>query len=240
MSDDERAPESPAEGAAVDPRVAAARPGWALGILAAPIVLFVVVIALYIGMLTLGFQGRGAGGPVDYRVAGCEPAVHMIAERLGDMGLPAEVQTTDDGALVHSRRVGREEVDATIPATLSTPGRFELRHDEVVLATNEQITEATYRLDGMMDPWLLLRLDDTATAAVVDAVRSDPTGRLTFVLDGQPVAMQPNRRDVMRGEVEGIPLADMDAATRMASIAAWSVIIDHGPLPCEASVREVP
>jgi len=230
-------PGEPAEG--VDPRVAQARPGWALVILAAPIVLFAVVIVLYIGMLGLGLQGRGAGQPVRFAVHGCDEAVGHVVERLGDMGLPAEV--VDDGgpSVVHTRRVGRPEIDRTVPATLSAPGAFELRHGDDVLATNASVVEATTRLDGMMDPWLLVRLDPEATDAVVQAVNADPSGRLTFVLDGEPVAMQPNRRDVMRGEVEGIPLADMDAATRMASVAAWAVIIDHGPHPCDASVVEV-
>ena len=224
-------------GGDLDPRIQQARPGWALFILAAPIVLFVIVALLYTGMIGLGLQGRGSGEPVDLRVGGCAEAPAAVVERLADMGLPATIDASDP-QLVHTHRIGRPEVDATLAATLAQRGVFELRHDDEVLVTNAQITEATYRLDGMMDPWLLLLLDDVATEAVVGAMRGDPTGRLTFVLDGEPVAMQPNRRDVFRGEVEGIPLADRDAATRMERIAAWSVMIDH-VLPCDATVEEV-
>lgn len=223
----------------LDPRIAAARPGWALVVLAAPIAIFVLVIVLYIGMISLGFQGRGGdGAPVTYEVGGCEDAGPLLEARLGDIGLPVERTSHPGGMQLHTRRIGRPEIDATLADTLAQPGAFELRHDDDVLARNAQITDATYRLDGMMDPWLLLRLDDDATKAVVAAVRSDPTGRLTFVLDGTPIAMQPNRRSVRKGEVEGIPLDEIDAAERMRRIASWSVIIDHGPLPCPVQVRE--
>jgi hypothetical protein len=221
----------------VDPRIAQARPGWALVVLASPIVAFVVVIVLYIGMVSLGLSGRGGdGGRVVYRVAACDEAVEPIAERLRDMGLPAEVDRTRGDVRIVSQRIGRPEIDETVPDTLSTVGRFELRHGDAVLARNEQITDASTRLDGMMDPWLLLGLDEQATDAVVGAVRSDPRGRMHFVVDGQIVAMQPNGRDVQRGEVEGIPVAELTAADRMARVAAWSVIIDH-PLPCPATVE---
>ena len=221
----------------VDPRIAQARPGWALVVLAAPIAAFIVVIVLYIGMFWLGFQGRGGdGGAITYAVTSCDEATAPIAARLEDMGLPAEREGSSPVRL-HSRRIGRDDIDATVPDTLATPGVFELRHGDEVLATNASVLEATTRLDGMMDPWLLLELDPEATEAVVAAVRSDPRGRLTFYLDDEAIAMQPNGRSVQRGEVEGIPLAEMTAAQRMQSVAAWSVIIDHGPLPCPATVR---
>lgn len=228
----------PPEDPSIDPRIANARPGWALLILAAPVAGFVLVALLYAGMLSLGFSGRGGdGGPVTYRVQACDEAVDLIEGRLVDMGLP--VERTDDGGVhrLHSQRIGRPDIDVTVPDTLAMPGAFELRHGDEVLARNPDIAEASTRLDGMMDPWLLLRLKADAAEAVVKAVNSEPTGRLTFVVDGTPVAMQPNRRDVMRGEVEAIPLDDMTAAERMQRIAAWSVVIDHGPLPCPATVE---
>lgn len=233
-------PQDPTGAPAIDPRIAAARPGWALVVLAAPVVAFVVVIVLYIGMFGLGFQGRGGmGGPVSFEVGGCEAAAEELSGRLTDMGLPAVVQAHRGGFLLQTERIGRPEIDATLAPTLQTPGAFELRHGDNVLATNANVLEATYRLDGMMDPWLLLRLDEQAVDAVVDAIRSDRRGRMTFFLDGEAIAMQPNGRSVQRGEVEGIPLAELTAEARMQQIAAWSVIIDHGPLPCPVTVRAV-
>jgi len=223
----------------IDPLMKQARPGWALILLAAPIALFVLVVVLYSGMWSLGLRGREAGGgPVDLPIATCPEAVPVLRARLEDAGLPAVIEEVGAGHyVVHTARTGRPDVDAAFPEALTQPGRFALTAHGRELFTNDGVTEATFRLDGMMDMWLLLRLNEAATEAVVDVVKRAERGdRLVFVLDGEEVAMQPALRSVQRGEVEGIPLADMDQKTRMRRIAEWSMQIDH-PLPCEARVE---
>lgn len=223
----------------VDPRIANARPGWALVVLAAPLVAVVVVVVLYVGMVRLGLQGRAAGGgEVVLMVRTCEEALPVLLARLDDAGLPSTSEPVEGGWHVRTQGTGRDDVDAALPGALAQRGDFALRAADGVLFGNQAVTEATYRLDGMMDMWLLLRLDEEASEAVVDAVRAEPRGRMTFVLDGVDIAMQPNGRAVQRGEVEGIPLAEIDQKTRMRLIAEWSMLIDH-PLPCDATVEVV-
>jgi hypothetical protein len=220
----------------IEPLLKQSRPGWALLILAAPVALFVVVVVLYTGMISLGLQGREAlGPPLVLTVETCEAAAPVLKARLADIGLPGEVVADGPGRYTLSTSLtGREDVDAALPEALLQPGHFALTFEGATLLENDGVLEAIYRLDGMMDMWLLLRLNDVATEAVVAAVRSSKPGdRLEFVLDGTPVAMQPTHRSVQRGEVEGIPLAEIDQKTRMRLIAEWSMQIDH-PLPCEA------
>lgn len=220
----------------IEPLLKQSRPGWALLILAAPVALFVVVAVLYTGMISMGLKGREAMGPeLALLVETCEEAVPVLEARLADVGLPAEVLADGPGRYtVRTTLTGRDDVDAALPHALLQPGRFDLMFEGASILNNGGVVEATYRLDGMMDMWLLLLLDPAATEAVVAAVRSSkPGGRLDFVIDGVPVAMQPTHRSVQRGEVEGIPVEDMDQKTRMRLIAEWSMQIDH-PLPCEA------
>jgi hypothetical protein len=222
----------------IEPLMKQARPGWALVFLAAPIAFFALVVVLYAGMWSVGMQGRAAeGGPFDLTVAACPEAVPVLEARLRDVGLPAQVEALGAGRyLVHTARTGRDDVDGALPEALVQPGRFALTYEGRELFDNRGISEATFRLDGMMDMWLLLRLTDAGTDAVVEAVRgSRPGDRLIFVIDGAEVALQPTQRSVQRGEVEGIPLADMDQKTRMRLIAEWSMQIDH-PLPCPVSL----
>ncbi len=220
----------------VEPLLKQSRPGWALFVLAAPIALFVVVAVLYTGMISLALEGREATGPeLALLVETCEEAVPVLEARLADVGLPAEIVTAGPGRYtLRTTLTGRDDVDAALPYALLQPGHFDLTYEGSSILDNGGVVEATYRLDGMMDMWLLLLLDDAATESVIKAVRSSkPGGRLDFVVDGVPVAMQPTHRSVQRGEVEGIPVEDMDQKTRMRLIAEWSMQIDH-PLPCEA------
>jgi hypothetical protein len=219
----------------IDPRIAQARPGWALFVLAAPVGAVIVVILLYMGMAWLGMSGRAAQGERTLRVESCPEGMEVIQARLADVGLPATVRADGSGWVLQTAYVGREDVDEALPDALAKPGVLVVRGTAGTIFGNDAVTEATYRLDGMMDMWLLLRLNDQATQAVVDTVRSDPQGRMTLVLDGEDVALQPNRRAVQRGEVEAVPLADMDQVTRMRLLAEWSMQIDH-PLPCAATV----
>lgn len=222
-----------------DPRIAQARPGWALAILSAPIFVALAVVLLYVGMWSMGLAGReAAGAERALQVEACPEGVVALRDRLTDMGLPAEVAPTPTGARLTTRATGRPEVDQRLTTVLSAPGRFELRGGDVVLATSEDVAEASSRLDGMMDPWLLVRLREDAAERVKQHVRADPRGRLHFAVDGVEVAMQPNTRDVTVGEVEGIPLADMDRAERFHRVAEWAVLVDH-PLPCAVEIQEV-
>jgi hypothetical protein len=224
----------------VDPRIQNARPGWALFVLASPVVVAAIVAALYVGMWWLGMSGRPPGGDtVQFEVIGCDDAATVLAARLADMGLGATILPTPGGFVLTTTFTGRPEVDERLDEVLSQPGRFELRNGTALLTDNAGVTEATYRLDGVMDMWLLLRLTEPAGQTVATAVRAEPRGRMTFLLDGQAIAMQPNTRDVMVGEVEGIPLADMDRPSRMHWVAEWSVLIDH-PLSCPVQVRALP
>ena len=223
----------------IQPLLDQSRPGWALVILAAPIALFIAVVVLYVGMVSLGLQGRAAeGAPIELMVETCPEALPVLEARLADVGLPFEAEEEGGGRYrVRTTGTGRADVDEALPAALLAPGRFALTYDGTTLIDNEGVEEATYRLDGMMDMWLLLDLDEAATDAVTEAVRSSKPGdRLDFLVDGVMVAMQPTHRSVQRGEVEGIPVDDMDQKTRMRRIAEWSMQIDH-PLPCEARAR---
>ncbi len=223
----------------IQPLLDQSRPGWALVILAAPIALFVVVVVLYVGMVSLGLQGRAAeGAPIELVVETCPEALPVLEARLADVGLPFEAHEEGSGRYrVLTTGTGRVDVDEALPAALLAPGRFALTFEGRELIDNDGVDEATYRLDGMMDMWLLLDLDDAATDAVTEAVRSSKPGdRLDFLVDGAMVAMQPTHRSVQRGEVEGIPVDEMDQKTRMRRIAEWSMQIDH-PLPCEAEAR---
>jgi hypothetical protein len=95
----------------VDPRIQNARPGWALFVLASPVVVAAIVAALYVGMWWLGMSGRPPGGDtVQFEVIGCDDAATVLAARLA-----------------HRAPAG-DLVDATQAAHAPAGGRIEAAH----------------------------------------------------------------------------------------------------------------
>ena len=207
-------------------------------ILSLPILGVGVVFVLYGIMWSMGLSGRAAKGEVvELAFDGCAEAQPLIEARLADIGLTeATWRSVSGGFAVQTRLTGDPQVDATIPATLATPGALEVRADGTVIATNADLTEATVRMDLFMVPYVLLHLDADAAQRAQDAMRADPTGKLAFFVDGEDIGWQSNQNTVAKGNLE-VSLHITDEEARMHAVAAWSVVLDHGPLPCGVRPR---
>lgn len=221
-----------------DPRLKQ-RPIWGLLILALPVVGVAVTFVLYAGMLWLGLSGRGASGdPIVLAFDACPEARPLLAARLQDMGLTdAAFEAQGDGVMITLTPTGDAEVDAQLPETLAMPGALQIRGGDLLLGTNADLIDATVRLDLMMTPSVLLRLKPPAAERLKDHVRSDPGGQLRFLVDGVQIGTQSNRNSVAVGELEIASLDHPGDRALMRAVAAWSVVLDHGPLPCAVQPR---
>lgn len=222
-----------------DPRIANARPGWALVVLAAPVAMVIVVGLAYGGLVAFGLAGRPATGPeVTLAFSGCPEARPFVEARVADMGLPATF--SDDRGGFSARIVLPRDpyAAADVAPTLARTGAFEVLGGDEVLARNAQVTRASVRLDLSMTPTTLVDLGPDASVRVRDWVRAHPDAELEFRLDGETVGVQP-ARSVVIGEAEISPPIPDDRA-RMRATAAWGVVIDHGPLPCPVTVAGGP
>lgn len=205
---------------------------FGLLILALPIALVVVVFAAYGGLFALGLGGRAGTRPVTLVFRTCPEAEPVIRDRLADMGYAATFVAVDGGFEAAFDGPDDPDLLASLPVDLARPGAFEVRHRGEVLATGADVTESSVRVDAMMTPTTLVHLGEGAGARVADAVRADPSGALDFFLDGERIGGQAHAA-VARGEVEVAPPLS-DPAERLRATAAWSVLIDHPPLPCPA------
>jgi preprotein translocase subunit SecD len=222
-----------------DPRIRQARPGWALFILAAPLVLFAIVVVGYSALVGAGLRGRTATGErTTLTFRSCPEARPFLEARVADVGLAdATFEALPDGLALTATLPGDPEVAEALPATLATPGVLEVRDGQTVLATNDDIVDASVRLDLFMIPSTLLRLTPEAGQRLSDWTRDHQDGMLTFVLDGRTIGHQTATNPVATGELE-IATDDLPDRQRMHATAAWGVVLDHGPLPC--AVTAVP
>ncbi|MCA9491284.1 MAG: hypothetical protein KC621_15240 [Myxococcales bacterium] len=216
-----------------DPRLKT-RPIWGLAILVLPIVGVVVVTLAYVVMVSLGLQGRAAdGAPMEIELTACDEARAVVSDRLDEMGFTAKLEPSPGGLLARFEGPTDPEVRASLPTTLATPGLLELRGGDRVLATQEDVVDATVRLDAMMTGSTLIHLSPGAADRVRAYVRETPSGQLDFFVDGERVGGQRNDA-VTVGEVEIAPPID-DDPQRLRAVAHWAVVIDH-PLPCRVTV----
>ncbi|MCB9686127.1 MAG: hypothetical protein H6735_13890 [Alphaproteobacteria bacterium] len=216
-----------------DPRLKT-RPIWGLAILVLPIIGVVFVSLAYVVMVSLGLQGRTASGaPMEIELAACDEARDVVAARLDEMGYAARLESSPGGLMARMDGPEDPEVRESLPTTLATPGLLEVRGGERVLASPEDVVDASVRLDAMMTGSTLIHLTSGAADRVRAWVRESPTGQLDFFVDGERVGGQRNDA-VTAGEVEIAPPID-DDAKRLRAVAHWAIVIDH-PLPCRVTV----
>lgn len=217
-----------------DPRLPT-RPLWAFVLLALPVVGVVFVAIAYTGMWSLGVRGRDPEGQtVELAFTGCPEARPAVEARILDMGLPVLASAASDGTwTVRTTLPADPRAAGQIPATLAAPGRLVVRAEQQVVATSEDVLDASVRLDLMMSPRTLLKLGPAAADRVETYVRSTPIGALVFEVDGQRVGSHANANPVAKGELEIDP--PLGGRERWDATAAWSVILDH-PLPCAPTV----
>lgn len=220
-----------------DPRLQG-RPLWGLAILSLPIFGVIAVSLAYVVMWSLGLSGRSASGAqAEIVFEGCADARAPIEARIADMGLsPTSWREVPGGFAVQTQLTGDPEVDARLPETLTLPGALQIRAGDQILATHEDLTDASVRLDLFMVSYVLLRLRDEAAQRIKRHVRAEPMGKLWLWVDGQRVAWQANQNPVAVGELELSPEIS-DEQERMYAVAAWAVVLDHGPLPCPVVAR---
>lgn len=226
---------APVDVPASDPRLPT-RPLWAFVLLALPAIGIVATLFAYAVTWAVGATGRAAGGAtVDVTFAGCAAARTAVLARVSDMGLPiVSAPGADmDPWVLRVVLPSDGHVAQQIPATLAQVGRLEVRAQEQVIATSDDVLDASVRMDLMMSPRTLVMIDADAAERVAAATRTDPAGALQFYVDGERVGSQANLNPVAKGELEiDPPLGGRD---RWDATAAWSVLVDH-PLPCAPTV----
>ena len=211
---------------------------WWIAILAMPILGVPAVILAYAWTWWVGMDGRPAeGNRVSLSYEGCEQAWPLLRSRLDDMGLDTHAFSVDGPNLVVATTLPSDaRVADRIPFTLAMPGALEVRDGAEVIARNDDLTDASVRLDLRMIPTTLLRLNAVASDRVAEGLKRRPDGVFTFVIDGQSVGEQRKAGGLAVGELEIAPF-EKDEQKRMERTAEWAVAVDNGPLPCAVSLH---
>ena len=197
-----------------------------------PVLAIVTVFLLYAYLFASGYVGRVASGATTAMTfRGCAEAADVVRARGEEMGLGApQLARTDGGFTLTAVLPAEEDVAAAIPTTLATPGAFSLRGGSEVLVTSADVVSSGVRLDVTMTPTTLIVLTLDGARVVANHMNAHPDERMDFVLDGEVIHVESNRKPFSEAELEIPPSAEDDRA-RMALAAHRGIIIGH-PHPC--------
>ena len=124
----------------------------------------------------------------------------------------------------------------SIPHTLASRGLFEVRSDaDEVLFTNDDVVSATVVLGLRAQPRAVIQLTESATDVLAHHMVENTAGHLTYWVDGVLERQRDNMPPEQYGQLE-VEKWDIPPAQSVAYAAHLSVIIDEGPLPCDAEV----
>ncbi len=174
------------------------------------------------------------GARVAITLDGCTDARAMLEARAQEMGLAFELTDRPGGFTLVTTLPADPDAARQVPVGLTMPGALEVRTPEgSALLGNDGITDATMRLDLLLQAATLLRLTPAANDAVSAYARSAPDGEVEFWIDGAR-AGRGKTREMSSGELELWP----DEGTELEKLhlaAARGVALDH-LLPCPVRV----
>lgn len=212
-----------------------------------PIVSIVAVGLGYAGLMWFGLAVQLPTGPLTtVHFDGCSEAGPLVRARAEQIGLTElELQDSPGGFDLVVRMPTDERVAKGIPATLAAPGRFRvegLAQDGSptgeVLVTEADIADSTVYMNFLDAPRAHVILTQEAGRSLRDWQQERPDQGLQLVLDDRKANTLANLPTLTSGTLD----LDLPGATdlaRMDFVAAASVVLAHGPLPCELTVVDV-
>lgn len=207
----------------------------------AAVAFLMALVGVYALVVVLGARGRPATGDV-VRMAfsGCDAAEPLVRARVEEMGLgDPHWEDTAEGFAV-TARLPDDPASDRIPPTLARTGAFEIRAGENAdgerVAGAEVVESAVLRLDLSAAPTTAVQLTPKATRALVKHMRANPTGSVSFWVDGEPAGSQKNDPPERRGHLV-LRVDTDDPVERIRVSAARAVVLNNGPLPCPLTVH---
>ena len=217
-------------------RVEALKPRKGAVILVIPILSVVAVFVLYAVTMWIVIGGQAPTGErVTWTFGACPEAKPFMQGRVDAMGLGRpEWLDLPDGFQLTVTLPQDADVASGIPATLTAPGRLRAYPEDLpdtTVFTSDQIDGAAIRQDLTLIPWTVLDLDATGQEAVEQTVLGHRDGEIHYTLDGTFIARVSNLKG-FGPEVEFTAEDAVSDRQRLQLVAARTIILDNGPLPC--------
>jgi len=206
-----------------------------------------LILAVAVGGLVIaGYIGRDPTGDrltVVFETGCGDDWRPIIQQRVDSIGLGEPALTVEGNQLTLTATFpGLEDDETAVTALLIAPGElgvFAEGEDGAPmgesLAGSADISEARLNLDLRARSVVEVSLESDARKRVHEASRAGP---VLYVVDGEVVERYDDRRGLKGMSIDFYPAREtLEEEIRVAT--DWSIVLRHGPAPCEASVASV-
>jgi len=210
--------------------------------MAAPI-FFGGLLFCAVGLLAfLVWMGDEADGSrVRMRLEGecVEKSSLIINRRMGEIGLgDVQISSLPNILEITATLPRMKDAESSIPKLLAQRGILSVRTKNEWISEHIEYESVGLAQDESGMPYAKLVLKEELRKELEKAVKADPKGFLYFFLDGIPIAERPNHNLIRSDELR---LRSIEGGKRLQlkTVVDWTIVLNHGPLPCEMSVKEV-
>jgi len=200
--------------------------------------------ALLLALLLLGINiyigGTASGQRLQIQLEGScvAEALPIIQARATTIGLGDPVFQEDGMSLtVEATMPGLEDDAVAMPRILSRSATLEILGGDAVLATHADLETSELDLDENGMAYSGLTFTEDTTAKLRAYIQDQPQDYLVVMLDGDVVARRPNT--IALEEEFRVLMEAALPAERMRNAADITILLTHGQIPCEMSVRGV-
>ena len=211
--------------------------------MAAPLV-FALMLMFAIGILVfLVWKGGTASGPlVRFSLQGtcAKQAQSFIDSRMAVvLGKSySGSQLTGDKITIQTQLPDLPGIADSFPRLISRVGNLEIRDGTTVLAERSDMESAQIALDESGMPYVSIKFKSEIHKQIQAHVEKKPDGHLDIYLDGTFAVKRPNSAKVPDDEFKIISEVG-DARAMMLTATNRSILLKHGPLPCELSIDRI-
>ncbi len=244
MSDDIRNDEEPINAPPIGHgERLAPRPAEVQRFMAAPLILASLLMLATGTLAVLSWIGGTADGDtVRMTFAGtcAAEAAPFVEARANAMGLGTpRVSVESSGLSVVAQLPGMADNERDhVPAVLARRGWFVAGPAHAPIFDRAGIDEASIRLDESGMPYTWLDLKPLALEALEAAAKADPEGEMAISLDGHTAPARPFNKPINENGIRVLP-GDGLTRDRMQVAADHTIVLTHGPLPCDLQVVSV-
>jgi hypothetical protein len=210
--------------------------------MAAPIIfggVLFVAVGILVFLVWIGSEANGKHVRMRFSGECTEEAIPLIKARISAVGL-GDVSVSSKGASIDvvatlPRIEGAED---SIPRLLIQRGVLSVRNDSNWVFREIEVLSASLEQDESGMPYTKLVLSDDVRKTLEEEVRADPSGFLYFFLDDKQIVKRPNNNLIRSDELR---LRSVVGGKRdqMKTTVDWSIALEHGPIPCTMTLKEV-
>ena len=165
-------------------------------------------------------------------------AKSILTQRVDDVGLGEPIwQQQDESLILQATLPNIPNATDVISSLLTHRGVWQLKDNDEVLLSNQDISQAKLSLDESGMPEVLLTFHKAAEEKAQEYLLTHRDGMAQILLDNEKVIDRPNTIDI--SQEFRLVSEERDPHKRMQESVDFVILLSHGVIPCDLTLKEV-